>query len=192
MLGGSSDAVTTDSGPQHRSQQRLSSSKIACRSLIIAPLAYHTTASAVAVEILSPRHRHLDNDFTGQWNGQWYADSSSYNADCTGSSCNDDGSGWLDTADPEALTPEQIITYVSLGILGFMTLLCLVCYPEIISVPSRALLNWCCNDSSLANGADAEGDFVGGRDKLTGAETTRSRRKEVKQDFGTSMNVELV
>jgi hypothetical protein len=192
MLGGSSDAVTTNSGPQHRSQRHLSSPKIACRSLIIAPLAYHTTASAVAVEMLSARHRHLDNDFTGQWNGQWHADSSSYNADCTGSSCNDDGSGWLDTADPEALTPEQIITYVSLGILGFMTLLCLVCYPEIISVPSRALLKWCCNDSSLANGADAGGDFVGGRDKVTGAETTRSRRKKAKQGFGTSMNVELV
>jgi hypothetical protein len=41
-------------------------------------------------------------------------------------------------------------------------------------------------DSSLAaNGADAGGDFVG--------ETTRSRRKKAKQDFGTSsMNVELV
>jgi len=69
-----------------------------------------------------------------------------------------------------------------------------VCYPEIISVPCRALLNWCCNnDPSLANGADAGGDFVGGRDELTGAETTRSRRKKkAKQGFGTSMNVELV
>ena len=146
--------------------------------------------------MMSPRHRLLDSDFTGQWNGQWYADSSSdNNADCFGSSCNDDGNGWLDTADPEALTPEQIITYVSLGILGFMTLLCLVCYPEIISVPCRALLNWwCCNnDSSLTNGADAGGDFVGGRDKLTEAETTRtSRRKKSRQGGGTSMNVELV
>ena len=142
----------------------------------------------------SPRHRHLDNDFTGQWNGQWHADSSSYDADCTGSSCNDDGSGWLDAADPEALTPEQIVTYASLGLLVFMTLLCLVCYPEIISVPSRALLNGCCscNDPSLAHGADAGGDFVGGRDELTGAETTRSGRKKAKQGFGTSNNVELV
>ena len=49
-------------------------------------------------------------------------------------------------------------------------------------------------DSSLAaNGADAGGDFVGGRDMLTGAETARSRRKKAKQGFGTSsMNVELV
>ncbi len=124
-------------------------------------------------------HRRLSSDdgFSGQWDGQWKAASSAeeYYGDL-----NDDGEGneWLDTAGPDSLTPEQIVTYVGLGILGFMALLCFASYPEVVAVPCRSLRDWCFSRSSLVNGAlemncGSDGDYVGGR-----AKTKKKKKKE--------------
>ena len=123
-----------------------------------------------------------DDDFSGEWDGQWEASSSEeeYYRDF-----NDDGRGeeWLDSADPDSLTPEQIVTYVSLGLLGFMTLLCLACHPEVVSVPCGALRDWCFSRSSLVGGVlemngGIDGDYVGGR----AAETPTKKKKKKKKE----------
>lgn len=132
--------------------------------------------------------RRLGNDdgFSGEWDGQWEASSSSeeYYRDF-----NDDGRGdeWLDSADPDSLTPEQIVTYVSLGLLGFMTLLCLACHPEVVSMPCGALRDWCFSRTSLVgdvlqkNGG-IDGDYVGGR----AAETPTKKKKKKKEEVSSS------
>ncbi len=128
--------------------------------------------------------RRLGNDdgFSGEWDGQWEATSSEeeYYRDL-----NDDGRGdeWLDSADPDSLTPEQIVTYVSLGLLGFMTLLCLACHPEVVSVPCGALRDWCFSRSPLVGGAlemngGIDGDYVGGR----AAETPMKKKTKMKEE----------
>jgi hypothetical protein len=138
----------------------------------------------------NPLIRRLGNDdgFSGKWDGQWTV-SSSNEYDCK-SNCNDDNArveGWIDDVDPDALTSEQIVTYVGLGILGFMTMLCLVCYPEIISVPCISLRDWCFSPKSLVDGAiDVGGDggeYVGGR-----AETETPTRKKRKSRRGETMS----
>jgi hypothetical protein len=161
-------------------------SPLACLSCCLTSVAAVAAAASASVimdagdirQRRHPLHRRLGNDdgFTGKWDGQWTA-SSSAEYGCDGSNCNDDdgrSEGWIDNVDPEALTPEQIVTYVSLGILGFMTLLCLVCYPEIIAVPCKSLRDWCF--SPLMREVDGGGgvgkgggggldgvDYVGGR-----------------------------
>jgi len=91
-----------------------------------------------------------NNDgWTGEWNGEWTAtDDMSFECDDDGGckqtkpsgsdSNSSSNSMWYDNGD--LLTPEQIITYVSLGALTFMTLLCCLCYPEIITGKSALVL----------------------------------------------------
>jgi len=91
-----------------------------------------------------------NNDgWTGEWNGEWTAtDDMSFECDDDGGckqtkpsgsdSSGSSNSMWYDNGD--LLTPEQIITYVSLGALTFMTLLCCLCYPEIITGKSALVL----------------------------------------------------
>ncbi|KAL3783948.1 hypothetical protein ACHAW5_010462 [Stephanodiscus triporus] len=215
---GSSTAATTKSRPQHQrrwSSRKHPSAPLGCRSHIIADivpslacLSCCLTAVAAATTVTSTvagEHRHPrrglegDDGFSGKWDGQWQADSNEYYRDCIGDECPDDDSareGWFDSVDSNSLTPEQIVTYVTLGILGFMTLLCLVCYPEIVSVPCMALRDTCCSLLSGSSGIDggSDGDYVGGRE----LETPRSKKKKKKGDeltkggLESSKDVELV
>ena len=129
-----------------------------------------------------------DDGFSGNWDGQWEAASSSeeyeYYRDL-----NDDGGGnqWLDSADSDSLTPEQIVTYVSLGLLGFMTLLCLACHPEVVSVPCRALRDWCFSRSSLVGGAlemngGMDSDYAGGRVVETPMKKKKKKKKKKEEE----------
>mmetsp|Transcript_14099 Transcript_14099/g.34123 ORF Transcript_14099/g.34123 Transcript_14099/m.34123 type:complete len:298 (+) Transcript_14099:32-925(+) len=144
-------------------------------------------ASAAAVATASKQHRTLEDeeDWTGQWNGEWQAaDDATYakNGD------DDDGAAassgmWLDNDDDE-LTPEKIITYVSIGILSFMTLLCCVCYPEILVV-GYAKMCGCCGlpgaTKDAAAGDHADGEHMG-TDYAGGAqdETRKKKRRKSK------------
>ena len=124
-------------------------------SVIYCLLSSTTVAAATANNTNQYQYhlrRHLEDNnsgdnnedgWTGEWNGEWTAtDDMSFvcdddggciqtkpsGSDSSGSSSN---SMWYDNGD--LLTPEQIVTYVSLGALTFMTLLCCLCYPEIIT-----------------------------------------------------------
>lgn len=78
---------------------------------------------------------------------------------------------------PDSLTPEQIITYVSLGLLVFMTLLfCCVCYPELVLMGLKKLFCGCCG---LGGGGDAK---VSADENLAeGADYVRQDEKKVKK-----------
>lgn len=163
-------------------------------------------ASAVAVATASKQHRTLeDEDWTGQWNGEWQAaDDVTYakngdddGADSSSSSYND---MWLDNPD-ETLTPEKIITYVSIGIMSFMTLLCCVCYPEIVIV-GYAKMCGCCGlrgatkDAAAGDHADGEHietDYVGGaQDETRKKKRRKSRTRSSSRSRTRENNVELV
>lgn len=153
-------------------------------------------------------HRSLESEFTGEWNGQWYANGGSSNYGCNGGNCNDDdGTGsssstktqntgmWIDNVNPDSLTPEQIITYVSLGLLAFMTLLfCCVCYPELVLMGLKKLFCGCCG---LGGGRDTK---VSADENLAeGADYVRQDEKKVKKKKSpskskskSSKDVELV
>ena len=65
---------------------------------------------------------------------------------------------WRDD-DYQGISPERLITYVSIGILTFMSLLCCICYPEIAFLAC----NNCCGEN-----AEAEEGYVGGKQNESG------------------------
>jgi len=115
---------------------------------------------------------------------------------------------WLDgDSDPLAWTPDQIITYVSVGILSFMTLLCCVCYPEILVVTFRKLCGCCLGGSVAAvggagaDGTDEEmgGGYVGGMQENEPKKKKKRRSRSSTKSSGSrsrskskSKNIELV
>ncbi|KAL7535399.1 hypothetical protein ACHAXR_006466 [Thalassiosira sp. AJA248-18] len=132
-----------------------------------------------------------DNEWTGEWNGEWTADQGDdYVYSCNGDNCNDDntrssGGMWLDDVDPLALTPDQIITYVTVGILSFMILLCCVCYPEILMVAYAKMCACCCCGRGVAKG----GDYVGGKQD---SDKKKKKKKKKRRSSRTRGDVELV
>lgn len=164
------------------------------------------------------QHRHqrrsLEQEFTGEWNGQWYADGSTSNYGCNGNNCNDDdGTGsssksrssgmWIDNVNPDSLTPEQIITYVSLGLLAFMTMLfCCVCYPELVLMGMKKLFCGCCGlggkgTAAAGGGVDDEGleggaDYVRQDDKRVKRKSKSTPTSKSKSKSKSSKDVELV
>ena len=108
--------------------------------ILIAGIALLSTpcATAAAKHGTRLRHRQLEDEDGGEWNGEWQADGDDYAYECSGDACNDDDSSrscsgmWLDDIDPNDMSPEQIIMFVSVGILSFMTSLCCCCYPELM------------------------------------------------------------
>eukprot|EP00580_Thalassiosira_gravida_P001508 CAMPEP_0201603664 /NCGR_PEP_ID=MMETSP0492-20130828/4041_1 /ASSEMBLY_ACC=CAM_ASM_000837 /TAXON_ID=420259 /ORGANISM="Thalassiosira gravida, Strain GMp14c1" /LENGTH=300 /DNA_ID=CAMNT_0048067493 /DNA_START=569 /DNA_END=1471 /DNA_ORIENTATION=- len=147
------------------------------------------------------QHRRLEEEWTGEWNGEWTASQDDdYVYEC-GENCNDDnasskadsGSMWLDS-DPLAWTPDQVITYVSVGLLSFMTLLCCVCYPEILVVTFRKLCGCCLGGSAAAaGGAGADGtdeatggDYVGGKLEKSPKKKKRRSRSSTKSSRSRS------
>ena len=156
-----------------------------------------STVSATATTNTNTQYqyhlRHLEDNnsgdnndgWTGEWNGEWTAtDDMSFECDDDGGckqtkpsgsdSSSTSNSMWYDNGD--LLTPEQIITYVSLGALTFMTLLCCLCYPEIITVGCNKCLgrNTSRNlDEDIENGG---GDYVGGKLEDEGKKKKKSRR----------------
>lgn len=170
---------------------------------IIAAISLAAVASASEI---SQHHRRLEDaesEWTGEWNGEWQAaENDDINYECAGDNCNDDDTRaetgmWLDSADETSiLTPEQIITYVSVGLICFMTLLCCVCYPEILVV-GYAKMCGCCGlgpGVKAASGAggvdemDAEngGEYMGGRQE----EKKKKRRKSKSRDRSSSRTKE--
>lgn len=185
--------------------------------LVIACLCLFRNAEMVTAQTSSPQRRHhnhynqrsLEQEFSGEWNGQWYADGSTTYG-CNGDNCNDDdGSNsknrntgmWIDNVNPDSLTPEQIITYVSLGLLTFMVLLfCCVCYPELVLMGLKKLFCGCCglggqggDDGKVTRGVDDNyldggADYVGGKQEKKERRKSKSSRTKSK----TQKDVELV
>jgi len=158
-----------------------------------------------------PRNRRLEDEWTGEWNGEWTApDGDDYEYECGDpDGCDDDsrrssGGMWIENdVDGVALTPDQIITYVSAGMLAFMTLLCCVCYPEIILVAYGKLCGCCPQGgrgsaaASSGGGADEEaleGDYVPmGEEKEVKKKKKRRKSKGSRSSSGRrSREVELV
>lgn len=159
------------------------------------------TATAVTVS----NSRKLEEEWTSDWDGKWTAqqgDDYVYecNEDCQENkvSGNNNDDLWLQP-DELALTPDQIITYVTLGIFGFMTLLCCVCYPEILVVPCGKLCGYCCgaggqevsNRDGLEEGDDTDCDYVGGK-QWTETKNRRKSKKKSSTRTKPSRDVELV
>lgn len=165
------------------------------------------------------QHRHqrrsLEQEFSGEWNGKWYADGSTSNYGCNGNNCNDDdGTGsssksrssgmWIDNVNPDSLTPEQIITYVSLGLLAFMTMLfCCVCYPELVLMGMKKLFCGCCGldggggvkgTAAAGGGVDDEGgaDYIRQDDKRVKRKSKSTPTSKSKSKSKSSKDVELV
>lgn len=157
---------------------------------------------AVAAAAAAPSSlRRLEDEWTGQWNGEWTAPTDDYVYECNDDNCDGEksssssggGGMWID-GDPEEYTPEQIITYVSIGILSFMTLLCCFCYPEIIVVGCGKMCGCCpgANKGKPSAGEeddDLGGDYVGG---AQGGKTKKKRRKSSKSSSSRIKDVELV
>jgi len=172
-----------------------------------------TTTAAAAAEGDRPQQRQLEDEWTGEWNGEWTAgDDAVY--EC-GDDCNDDdqksNSGmWLDNdIDALGLSPDQIISYVSIGILVFMTLLCCMCYPEIIVVAYGKICGCCgggggggAGGKGVSGNGDGEeeavvqGDYVGGRQEREDKDRKKKKRRKSKTRSSSrskpSRNVELV
>jgi len=175
--------------------------------------------SATAVAAGTAQYRNLedqegdgddDEEWTGEWNGEWTAgDDADY--EC-GDNCNDDGSGasqqtsmWLDDENIDGLTAEQIITYVSVGLLSFMTLMCCVCYPEILVVGCSKMCG-CCGFGGVekarekaAHGVSVDGmegdNYVGGRQdsgKKKKRRKSKSRSRSRQGSRNRDRDVELV
>ena len=176
--------------------QKLQFHIVTALSIICCLLSSTVSATTIATNTNTQYQYHLrrhlednnsgdnENDgWTGEWNGEWTAtDDMSFVCDDDGgciqtkpSGNSDSGSSnsmWYDNGD--LLTPEQIITYVSLGALTFMTLLCCLCYPEIITVGC----NKCLGRSTRNVDEDIEGggDYVGGKIEDEGKKKKKSRR----------------
>ena len=174
---------------------------IACITLL--STSYVTAAAKHGTRL---RHRKLEDedgggDWTGEWNGEWQADGDDYAYECSGDACNDDDSSrsssgmWRDDIDPNDMSPEQIIMFVSVGILSFMTLLCCCCYPELM-VMMYGKFCGCCGGNSAAkaaeNSAEDEtgGDYVGGRQD--GGGSGKKKKKKRRSSRTPRKDVELV
>mmetsp|Transcript_29294 Transcript_29294/g.53595 ORF Transcript_29294/g.53595 Transcript_29294/m.53595 type:complete len:305 (-) Transcript_29294:218-1132(-) len=172
-------------------------------ALSFACLNFLHTASATAATLersleqqQQQQHRRLEEEeeeWTGEWNGEWTApQDDAYVYEC-GDNCDDDtasskaSSMWLD-GDPLAWTEDKIITYVSVGILSFMTLLCCVCYPEILVVTFRKLCGCCLGGSAAAaGGAGADGmDEEMGRDYVGGKQEKELKKKKKRRSRSSS------
>lgn len=127
-----------------------------------------------------------ENDgWTGEWNGEWTAtDDMSFVCDDDGGckqskpsgsdSSGSSNSMWYDNGD--LLTPEQIVTYVSLGALTFMTLLCCLCYPEIITMGCNKCLGRS-NTRTVDEDIEGGGDYVGGKLEDEGKKKKKKSRR---------------
>jgi len=135
-----------------------------------------STVSATTTNTQYQYHlrRHLEDNNSGDnendgWTGEWTAtDDMSFECDDDGGckqtkpsgsdSNSSSNSMWYDNGD--LLTPEQIITYVSLGALTFMTLLCCLCYPEIITGKYALVLFYHVHVCVFNHGLGGVGRFV--------------------------------
>ena len=90
---------------------------------------------------------------------------------------------WIDNVNPDSLTPEQIITYVSLGLLTFMVMLfCCVCYPELVFMGLKKLFCGCCGLGDGKRGSAGAGTDEG----LDGADYVRQNDTKVKRKSKSS------
>lgn len=185
---------------------------------VITALSVLYVASSATVAT-AQHHRKLEDEannndggeeWNGEWNGEWTAnDDASYECNdpngCDSSSSSSSNSAesnsmWLDNGD--MLGPEQIITFVSLGILAFMTLLCCVCYPEILTIGCQKLCSCCMGgggnnkdksavvDEELEGGGDYVRQDTEGSGKKKKKKRTSSRSRSASRSRGK--NVELV
>lgn len=170
----------------------------------IAVISFICICSLRAATAAEARPRQLEDEWNGEWDGQWTAnEEDDYVYDCDENCQENKASGkkndddmWY-ASDELALTPDQIITYVTLGILGFMTLLCCVCYPEILVVPCGKLCGYCCGAGGegvnsiggLEEGADMDSDYVGGKQRT---DTKKRRKSKSSSRTKSSRGVELV
>lgn len=170
---------------------------------------YSTTLSAAHKTNNNFLRRKLEdeaNNWTGEWNGEWTAaNNDDIVYECDGDDCNDDDSSrnsgssmWLDDGDRSALTPDQIITYVSVGILSFMVLLCCCCYPEILVMAYGKFCGRCPGAAGASNksavegdGDDEGGDYVGGRQD-DGGSGKKKKKKRRSSSNSPRTDVELV
>mmetsp|Transcript_28355 Transcript_28355/g.59885 ORF Transcript_28355/g.59885 Transcript_28355/m.59885 type:complete len:286 (-) Transcript_28355:176-1033(-) len=155
-------------------------------------------------------NRRLEDEWTGEWDGEWAAPSDDYVYECSGDNCNDDnngrGSEWYES-DPDAMTPEEIITYVSIGIVVFFTMLCCVCYPEIMVLAYRKVCGCLCGCCGAGGGGAVgsgvsgggkdenlmEGDYVGGaQDSESKRKRRKSRTRSSSRGKSREREVELV
>ncbi|KAL7547882.1 hypothetical protein ACHAWF_011149 [Thalassiosira exigua] len=144
-------------------------------------------------------HRNLEDEgWTGEWNGEWTAneneDGTSYSC---GDNCNDDYYSTGDSIETEldifGLGPEQIITYVSVGILSFMTLLCCLCYPEILVVGCTKMCGYCSRakgETGVSGGGTGEENLESGY--VGGMQNGEEKRKKKRMKSPKTMDVELV
>ena len=186
---------------------------------VITALSVLYVASSATVAT-AQHHRKLEDEannndgggeeWNGEWNGEWTAnDDASYECNdpngCDSSSSSSSNSAesnnmWLDNGD--MLGPEQIITFVSLGILAFMTLLCCVCYPEILTIGCQKLCSCCMGgggnkDKSVVVDEELEGggDYVRQDTEGSGKKKKKKKRTSSRSRSGSRSrrkDVELV
>ena len=145
------------------------------------------TAIAAANGVQQQRRKLEDNGddyWTGEWDGSWTAATDYATAyQCDGDDCNDDASRahddmWIDNDQSISwATPDEIITYVSIGILGFMTLLCCVCYPEILMFGWNKMCGCCVRGGGAAKGTGVSAAAVG-NDEVEGGDYVGGRQEE--------------
>merc|ERR1719356_474043 len=128
-----------------------------------------------------------DGGFLGYWNGIWRAsDDQVY--ECVGENCNDDdlGGSWL-VDNPSDLTENEIITYVSVGIVVFMALLCCFCYPEILILTFNRMCGCCCprGDQNAVSGGGRESDYVGGQQERRRRRSRSGSRRSSRSRSGS-------
>lgn len=161
---------------------------------VIATLSIAFLAATAAAAGHSPTNRKLEDEsgeWTGEWNGEWQAGDDDAAYEC-GDNCDDDqtksDSGMWIESDVQlegmaAWTAEQIVTYVSVGMLSFMTLLCCVCYPEILIVGYSKMCG-CCPGAKAGTGvsrgdaAAALGDEEFNRDYVGGKQGSDKKKKK--------------
>lgn len=192
----------TPSGPFHPLSRGSGGGQFHC---IISAISFaclcslHTITAAAAAEGDRPNQRQLEDEWTGEWNGEWTATNDDDAVYECGDNCDDDNqksnsegsSMWLDNdIDALGFSPDQIITYVSIGILAFMTLLCCMCYPEIIVVTYGKMCG-CCGGGGGAGGkgvgsgngeeeAVVEDSYVGGRQEREDKDRKKKKRRKSK------------
>lgn len=168
-----------------------------------------SSATATTVATAQQERRKLEDEannnndgggeeWNGEWNGEWTANDDAsyecndpngcdYSSGSSSSSSSNSNSMWLDNGD--TLGPEQIITFVSLGILAFMTLLCCVCYPEILTIGCQKLCSCCCmggnKDKSALGPPGVDEELEGGGDYVR-QDTEGSGKKKKKRTSSRS------
>merc|ERR1719291_902670 len=170
--------------------------------VILCVISSCTNLLICAASSLSMRHLEDedgdDGGWKGYWDGKWKAsDDQTY--ECDGDNCNDGNSsdGWVENPSDMGLTENEIITYVSVGIVVFMALLCCFCYPEILILTFNRMCGCCCprGDQNAVSGGGRESDYVGGQQERrrrrsrsgsrrssrsrSGSRSKRSSRKEM-------------